>query len=137
MDELLANDERLKQLFQAEGRLMTSPGFTDRVMERVESIASPKPEYKPLISRRVWFLIAAAFTLLVAGSWLVSGTDSQVDSQYTKVIEPIVSFFKGLEFNPDIPTESLIIITVVVGSISLLLAIDYFLNNKPRNLIKG
>ena len=137
MDDLVANDERLKQLFLAEGRLTTSPGFTDRVMQRVDSIASPIPEYKPLISRKVWFVIAAAFALLVAGSWLISSIDSQVDPQYLKTFEPIAAFFKGLEFNPDIPAQSLIIITVIVGSISLLLAIDYFLNNKLRNMIKG
>jgi hypothetical protein len=137
MDELFASEDRLKQLFQSEGRLTTSPGFTDRVMEKVARMQSPETVYKPLLSRRMWFLIAATVAFLVACCWWVSGTYSQEEPQFAKIFEPVAGFIKGIEFHPVIATEFIFMITLVVGVISLLLAIDYLLNNKLQNILKG
>lgn len=137
MDELFENDDRLKQLFQEEGRLTTSPGFTERVMERVEMVHSPTTVYQPLISKSMWRMIAAAIAVLVTGCWLASGSYDQAEPRFKNIADPVAGFIRSIDFRPGIGVDSLILITLFVGSISLLLLIDYLLNNKLKGLSKG
>lgn len=69
MDQHPKNEEEIIQKWMNEVGLETpSPSFTDRIMQAVEQKTAQKTVYKPLISKKGWFVVAAIFVLSMG--WL-------------------------------------------------------------------
>ncbi len=69
MDPLSKKEDDILQKWMDEAGLETpSPSFTDRVMQAVGKKTVSKTIYKPLIGKKGWWMVAAAFVLCVG--WL-------------------------------------------------------------------
>ena len=92
-------DAMLERLMRDEALESPSVNFTDKVMDKVYGIeSSTVTVYKPLISKRVWLLIALSFVVLVAFVMLNNGS---TDSQWLASLEvprPEVTLFDNINF---------------------------------------
>lgn len=89
----------LKAILQKEEAVGPSFSFTANVMAGIKA-SQPKYVYKPIISRKAWYGIAAIFTVLVALAMLPGPAQHTATSQgslatligYTYAIQPIYCF---------------------------------------------
>lgn len=92
-------DAMLERLMRDEALESPSVNFTDKVMDKVYGIeSSTVTVYKPLISKRVWLLIALSFVVLVAFVMLNNGS---TDSQWLSSLEvprPEFTLFDNINF---------------------------------------
>jgi len=133
MEELLERDDELKRLIREEGLLTTSPDFTRRVMEMVrESEEKAIQMYKPLLSRKTWFLIAAFTMILILVCWHVLANDTPDESVYSGVVQPVWDYINGLDLSFHFNAGGLLIATIAIASIGLLLSLDILLFHKYR-----
>lgn len=131
-EKLFERDDEFKRLIREEGLLTTAPDFTHRVMQMVRESDQKSPEYKPLLSRKAWFLLVAFTILLVLVGWLVLSNENPVESGYTTVVKPVWGFLSSINLSIHLSSGVLLIATIAIASIGLLLSLDIFLSHKYR-----
>ena len=72
MQEIEAEEKSLNQVIQKHGNMTTSPDFTQSLMGKLEGL-TPKQPYEPVISKRIWVGIAAAFITVLTLVFTTSG----------------------------------------------------------------
>jgi hypothetical protein len=130
MEEILEKDDALKRLLREEGLLSPSPDFTSRVMQMVETVeATPRMEYKPLLNRTAWILIAVFMTILLTAGWL-STDDNPGKTVYSDMLKPAFNFINNLHIGVDLSSGGLLIATIAIACMGLLLTLDIVISHK-------
>jgi len=137
MEEIFENDDAVGRLLREEGLLTTSPGFTDRVMLRVEEISlKADTGYKPLISRKIWIIIALTIAALILVCIFEVTSGNPVQLQYADKIKVMTDYLTGFHIPMHVNSGSLMLATLIMASVGLLLIMDIFLNNRFREILK-
>lgn len=87
MDQINAEEKALSNVLSSDGKLETSPDFTALLMEKLEG-KSPALVYKPVISKKVWYALAAVFVGVVGLVVFFGSTGSEkahFDIDFSKV----------------------------------------------------
>lgn len=133
MEELFERDDELKRLIREEGLLTTSPDFTRQVMQLVkESDRKISPVYKPLLSRKAWFLLVTFIILLIVLCWRVLANENPDEMPFAGTAEPVLDFLNRIDLTVHINTGGLLIATIAFAIIGLLLSLDIWLSYKYR-----
>jgi hypothetical protein len=137
MNENFAEDEVIGRLIREEGLLRTSPGFTDRVMQLVESSVQKKEtSFKPLINGKTWVIIAMAVAFLLLVCIVISATGNTVQLSYISKIKTLTDVLMVYHFPQKLDPGITMLVTLILAIASLLLFLDVLLNNRLRGLIK-
>ncbi|MBN1790363.1 MAG: hypothetical protein JW830_07705 [Bacteroidales bacterium] len=131
-EKLFERDDEFKRLIREEGLLTTAPDFTQRVMQMVRESDQKSLEYKPLLSRKAWYLLVTFTISLVLAGWLVLSNENPVESGYTAVVKPVWDFLSSINLSIHLSSGVLLIATIAIASIGLLLSLDIFLSRKYR-----
>ena len=121
MNAMNQEDELLKQLF-AEAEVKPQTDLTEKVMHRISPDASVF-EYQPVISKKVWVIIAATFGvamfILIANS---PGVQFEIPDVMPVLKDGLYSLRNSFSFDvtlPSIPEVSPIML-VVIAAINLI-----------------
>ena len=136
-----AGDDVLKDLFTRMEVVEPSEGFTDRVMNRIETERILSTELsRPLISRPAWVILGVVFTGLViyiiyAGQGLPEYISKYINFDYSLNLDIIDRFIEILNspFSITSPTLSYVLLGVLISS--LLFLADRLVSN--FRLLKG
>ena len=133
MEELIEKDDLLKSLIKEEGMLRTSPDFTLRVMQLVEkSQKEARFNFKPLLSRKAWILIATGVTILLAFYWCIIPLNNQGELVNFETIKPVIDFLKKIDFSMPFSSGALLLATITIACMGALLMLDIILSQKYR-----
>ena len=130
-------NDNLARLIVEEGLLITSPGFTERVMQMVAvSSQNVKTAYRPLISRNTWLLIAAIVAaILLVSIWIAySGDGGQLS--YLSKITAVTGSLSVPHISLDLDSRIFLLVTMIFAVVSLFLLFDLFLNRKLQETAK-
>ena len=120
-------DAMLERLMRDEALESPSVNFTDKVMDKVYGIeASTVTVYKPLISIRVWLLIALSFVVLVAFVMLNNGS---TDSQWLSSLElprPEFTLFDNINFQLSETFKYAVLFLAVMIGVQMTVIKSYF-----------
>jgi hypothetical protein len=137
MNENFAEDEVIGRLIREEGLLSTSPGFTDRVMQLVESSTQIKEtSFKPLINGKTWMIIAVAVAFLLMVCIIVSATGNPGQLSYFRLTRSLTDILMVSHLPQKIDSGFTMLVTLILVIVSFLLFVDLLLNNRLRGLIK-
>lgn len=126
-------DKAMKSVLQRNALEKPSIDFTKNVMAQLEPSTSTEP-YKPVISKKAWFFIAAATVFLLS---TLNFSESQSESilnvsKYLDVFSNSLS--STLNKTPELSLPSLPqipqILSLCIIGLSLLLLLDFSLRNK-------
>lgn len=106
-----------------------SASFRSAIIAQIQA-AQPTATPKPVISRQVWYWIAAAWATLITAALFVSGNEQS--EFWGKVNGMMVSNQVFTQKFSDIPQP---VILTIIG-LSCLMLLDYFLRNKWMMLNK-
>ncbi len=134
MEEKFVTDEQLKKLFRKEGLLQTSPDFTLKVMQLVESEkAKIAVEYRPLLGRKAWIFIFGIMTLLLAIGWIFLAREPfSLPADFDKVQATFDSVRK-FDLSLHLSSAALSIATITIACIAAFIMIDFVLTDKFRD----
>lgn len=92
-------DTAIKKAVKEEGLARPSLNFSANVMQAIE-VTNVTPAYKPLISKRVWF-VAATVLIALVGYAFISGNITTGNSLLgdTELAEKVSVFFESLQFD--------------------------------------
>ncbi len=120
-------DAMLERLMRDEALESPSVNFTDKVMDKVYGIeSSTVTVYKPLISKRVWLLIALSFVVLVAFVMLNNGS---TDSQWLSSLElprPEFTLFDNINFQLSGTFKYAVLFLAVMIGVQMTVIKSYF-----------
>lgn len=120
-------DAMLERLMRDEALESPSVNFTDKVMDKVYGIeASTVTVYKPLISIRVWLLIALSFVVLVAFVMLNNGS---TDNQWLSSLElprPEFTLFDNINFQMSGTFKYAVLFLAVMIGVQMTVIKSYF-----------
>ena len=120
-------DAMLERLMRDEALESPSVNFTDKVMDKVYGIeSSTVTVYKPLISKRVWLLIALSFVVLVAFVMLNNGS---TDSQWLSSLElprPEFTLFDNINFQLSETFKYAVLFLAVMIGVQMTVIKSYF-----------
>lgn len=100
-----------------------SPAFSTAIIAQIQA-TRPAAAPKPVISRQIWYWIAAAWAALIIASFFVPGNDQP--AFWSKVNGMMVS---NQVFNQKFSAIPQPVILTIIG-LSCLMLLDYFLRNK-------
>ncbi len=137
MNDNFREDDVIGRLIREEGLLSTSPGFTDRVMQLIESSAQKKEiGFRPLISDRTWWIIAMTVAFLLVVSVVVSATGGPGQLSYISKITSLTNVFTASHFPLKPDPGMIMLVTLIMAIVSLLLFLDFMLNKRLRGQLK-
>jgi hypothetical protein len=135
MEERRENDDLIRRIMHEEGLLNTSPGFTGRVMILVEEIRlKTGHEYKPLISRKIWIMIALAITMLLLVCFFGVASGNPAPPVYLSQVKTATDFIAGMHVSLHLNAGTLQLATLIMASVGLLVFLDVFLNARFREI---
>jgi hypothetical protein len=133
MEELFEKDDLLKKLIKEEGMLCTSPDFTLQVMQLVEkSRKEARFNYKPLLSRKAWIIIATGVTILLVSYWCIIPGNNQGELVNFETIKPAIDFLKKIDLSIPFSSGALMLTTITLACMGALLMLDIILSQKYR-----
>jgi hypothetical protein len=97
MDQINAEEEALAAVLSEQGGMKPSLNFTTNLMTQLEGKV-PAKVYTPIISKRSWIFIAAAFIAIIAIALSTAQPESSDASKYLNSLNlsgKISSVFKG------------------------------------------
>jgi len=137
MNDNFMEDDVIGRLIREEGLLSTSPDFTSRVMQLIESSAQKKEiGFNPLISGRTWWFIAMTVAFLLVVSIVVSATGDPGQLSYISKITLLTNVFTASHFPLKPDPGIIMLVTLLMAVVSLLLFLDFMLNNRLRGQLK-
>jgi len=122
-------DKALSTLIQRNLLEKPSADFTANVMTNIDQLEKASI-YIPVISKKVWVLIASLFMIVTAYTLITLDT---TQSYFTRLEKYTPSFNNDLTFDlPPILTSPLFALSIF--SLSALLFLDYFIRNRKLSL---
>ena len=94
MDQINAEEKALSNVLTSNAKLETSPDFTSLLMAQLEG-KSPAVVYKPVISKKTWFVLASLF-LGVVGLAIFFGNANAKDARFHIDLSEIADQFESL-----------------------------------------
>jgi hypothetical protein len=84
----------------------------------------------------MWIFIASLTLGLLAGcSWILK-TENHEDFWYATLLQSFSKFFSIPALQPQAYSGTLMIVTLMLATVSLLLLIDYIMNNRYQGSVK-
>ena len=136
MEEKFDQNDAIGRLIREEGLLTTSPDFTGRVMHLVEeNTQKVGTEYKPLLSRRAWLIIALILAVMMALCIVEVASGNPGQLIYGEKLKSISDFIAGIHIPLNISAGALMLVTCSMASMGLLLVADYFLHKRIVDML--
>jgi len=137
MEEKLEKEDMIGRLIHEEGLMSPSPGFTDRVMMRIEeSRQHAGSGYKPLISRTMWTIIVVVAIILLLVCYFGEASGNPGQSAYFVSIRSVTDFLTGIHIPIHVNSGTLILATLIMASTGILLYLDFLLNKRYHGIFK-
>ena len=125
-------DDEILGLVRQEGLLKPSGGFTSRVMMNLEKKSELVTVYQPLLSKRAWIILAAAFVILSIICWQFFLQTPGEPAFYANALNKATEYVNSINYSFEVNTNALLIITLAIFSMGILLFIDLWFSNNRR-----
>lgn len=130
-EQYKTEDIAFKSLLKVQALDQPSPEFDRKLLNRIQA-ASPAVAYKPIISKRAWYVVAATVSLLLLTSFFLSSDTADSNGIKVTFLEKLTrsafSFTQKMQ-----STFELVGLTLI--ALSSLMLIDYFIRAFPDRQI--